>query len=109
MREPGAENCLLRVGVDPPQEERREHCAGELHEPVGHGEHHRQAPRDQERERDSRVEVSARDVAEGRDHDTDDEPEGERDLEIAGARIGPGSQIAPQPTNERERPDELGD
>ena len=40
----------------------------------------------------------------------DDEPEGERDLEVAGAGIGPGSHDrSAADEDERERPDELGE
>ena len=49
------------VREDPLEQQRREHRPAELDDPVDDGEHRRDAPRDDEAERDGRVEVAARD------------------------------------------------
>ena len=65
------------------QEQRRREGAGELRRPVGDDARPREVARERERERHSRVEVRAGDVADGVDHDHDHEAEADRDADVA--------------------------
>ena len=88
-----------------PQAECRDHGAEELCKPVGSRERGVDPPCCKERERDRRVEVAARDVAEVRDHDPDGETVRERNGDDVLAAVDARST---SDEDERERADELG-
>ena len=95
----------LRGGRQHPLEEQRgERRAAELDEPVPEREHRGDPPRDEEAERHRRVEVTARDEADRRDHHGDDETVREREVDRgAGERCPAGGD-----EDQGERADELG-
>jgi len=61
------------------QQERAEHRAAELTQPIDEGEGGIDPPRDEEAEGDRRIEVPARDVTDRGRHHGDDEPVRKRD------------------------------
>ena len=89
---PGRRAEVRRVAVrgreDPAQEQRGQDASGELCDPVGDAEQHRNPARQHEAEGDGGIEVATRDVADGRDHDRDHEAVGKRDFERARVRLG---------------------
>jgi hypothetical protein len=101
--EPARVGDLVRV--DPPEADGSERRPDELREPVDERKPGLDAPRNEEAERDRRIEVTARDVADGRDHDGDGEAVGKRHADEVGSRhdgAGAGE-------DESERADQLGD
>ena len=118
MREPPS-----RVGIEPAQQARGGGGAGELHAPVDERERRRDPAGNEEPERHRRVEVTAGDVPDCRDHHGNREPvrqsdsdEGKPAVDVDGRRAGqcrserfghredrPGSS-----EDEREGADELG-
>ena len=111
------------LGVEPLQQQRCEDGPCQLRDPVDEREHGREAARDQEPERDRRVEVAAGDVADGRHHDGDceavrerdaDEPEPGRRVgcalrERGGEELREGEGRARADEDEREGSDEFGE
>ena len=100
----GIDSRLRKHGA---QQERGEDGRDDLREPVGRREHGLDPPRDEEAERDRRVEVPAGDVADRRGHHADHEAVRERDR----GQIGPvrGDDRAGTDEDERECADELRD
>ena len=91
-------------------EQRRQRRAGELRDPVDDRQWGLDPARDQEPERDRRVEVPARDVAQGADHHADREPVGDRDTDQRGVVDASGGRRRAGPDErQRERADRLGD
>ena len=95
-----------RVRQEPRDRERGHDRAGELGDPVEDRVARREPARDQEPERHGRVEVPARDVPDGGDHDGDREAVREGDGDEVAARGGGDRPDADE--DQRERADELG-